>query len=224
MLYHAYELQRSWLNSASAWASINAELLTSRANPFGYTGFGPMAASALDVFAHATAPRDKPAFGIKEIALDGEVHPVEEATVVNRPFGDLKRFRHTGLPESSPRILIVAPMSGHFATLLRDKFRAQLAGEMDCYTHKINDASINIYWRPLTGVQAESIQKAAEQSVAKGMCKHVKERALNAEGQPIFKNHGLTSMMNDFDFENDIAPIYMAMTSADFSVDDLEKN
>lgn len=126
MLYHAYELQRSWLNSASAWASINAELLTSRANPFGYTGFGPMAASALDVFAHATAPRDKPAFGIKEIALDGEVHPVEEATVVNRPFGDLKRFRHTGLPESSPRILIVAPMSGHFATLLRDTVERML--------------------------------------------------------------------------------------------------
>ncbi|TNE59348.1 MAG: polyhydroxyalkanoate depolymerase [Sphingomonadales bacterium] len=119
MLYHAYEMQRSWLNSASAWASINAELLSNPANPLSYLGLGSMASSALEVFAHATAPRDKPAFGITEIELDGTIHPVEEATVVNKPFGDLKRFRHTGLPESSPRLLIVAPMSGHYATLLR---------------------------------------------------------------------------------------------------------
>jgi len=94
-------------------------MLTNPANPFGYAGVGPMTASALEVFAHATAQRDKPAFGIKEITIDGTAHPVEEATVVNKPFGDLKRFRHTGLPETSPRIMIVAPMSGHYATLLR---------------------------------------------------------------------------------------------------------
>ncbi|QUL37108.1 polyhydroxyalkanoate depolymerase [Erythrobacter sp. JK5] len=119
MLYQAYEIQRSWLNSVSAMASISAEMLTNPANPLGYTGMGPMMANALDVFAHATAHYGKPAFAITEIEKDGEVHPVEEATVVNRPFGDLKRFRHTGLPESSPRLLIVAPMSGHYATLLR---------------------------------------------------------------------------------------------------------
>ncbi|MFL0354996.1 polyhydroxyalkanoate depolymerase [Erythrobacter sp. GH1-10] len=119
MLYHAYELQRSWLNSVSSWASISSEMLSSPANPFGRVGLMPMAANALDVFAHATANYGKPAFCITEVEIDGEIHPVEEATVVNRPFGDLKRFRHTGLPETSPRLLIVAPMSGHYATLLR---------------------------------------------------------------------------------------------------------
>ncbi|ALE17644.1 Intracellular PHB depolymerase [Altererythrobacter epoxidivorans] len=119
VLYHAYELQRSWLNSASAFASIASEMISNPVNPWGYTSLGPITANALEVFAHATASYGKPAFGITEVEVDGKVHPVEEATVMNRPFGDLKRFRHTGLPETSPRLLIVAPMSGHYATLLR---------------------------------------------------------------------------------------------------------
>ena len=55
MLYHAYELQRSWLNSASAFASIGVEMLNNPANPFNYVGpmgymnIGPVAASALDL-------------------------------------------------------------------------------------------------------------------------------------------------------------------------------
>ncbi|MEM1197475.1 MAG: polyhydroxyalkanoate depolymerase [Pseudomonadota bacterium] len=119
MLYQAYELQRNWLNSVSSVASISSEWLSSPANPLGKAGFGALTANALDVLAHATAAYSKPAFGITEIEVDGEMHPVEEASVVTRPFGDLKRFRHTGLPETSPRLLIVAPMSGHYATLLR---------------------------------------------------------------------------------------------------------
>ena len=119
MLYHAYELQRSWLSSASTWASIGAEMLSNPALPFGYTGMGPMTASALQVFAHATATYGKPAWNIETVEADGEDHPVVEATVVNKPFGDLKRFRRADLPEDAPRLLIVAPMSGHYATLLR---------------------------------------------------------------------------------------------------------
>ena len=119
MLYHAYELQRSWLSSASTWASIGAEMLSNPALPFGYMGMGPVAASALDVFAHATATYGKPAWGIETVEAGGHHYPVVEATVVNRPFGDLKRFRREGLPEDAPRLLVVAPMSGHYATLLR---------------------------------------------------------------------------------------------------------
>jgi poly(3-hydroxybutyrate) depolymerase len=119
LLYNAHELQRSWLNAASAWASIGAEMLSNPALPMGYMGLGPMAASALQVFAHATAPRGKPEFGIETVTVDGKIQPVTEAIVVNRPFGDLRRFRHAGLSADAPRLLIVAPMSGHYATLLR---------------------------------------------------------------------------------------------------------
>jgi poly(3-hydroxybutyrate) depolymerase len=130
MLYHAYELQRSWLNSASAMASIGAEMLTNPANPLGYGGIAPLAANALEVFAHATAPYGKPAFGIEEVEIDGRTWSVIEATVLNKPFGDLKRFRLDGIEESDhaprPKMLIVAPMSGHFATLLRGTVRRML--------------------------------------------------------------------------------------------------
>lgn len=125
LLYHAYELQRSWLNSASAFASIGVEMLNNPANPFNYIGpmgymnIGPVAASALEVFAHATASYGKPAWNLEAIEVDGAADSVVEATVVNRPFGDLKEFYRENLPDDAPRMLVVAPMSGHYATLLR---------------------------------------------------------------------------------------------------------
>ncbi|MDD3797646.1 MAG: polyhydroxyalkanoate depolymerase [Novosphingobium sp.] len=120
MLYNAYELQRALLNGASAMASIGAEILSNPRNPLGYLGLGPVAASALDVFAHATAPRGKPAFGIDHVTVDGHHrHAVSESVVATKPFGSLIRFTHTGLAADAPKLLIVAPMSGHFATLLR---------------------------------------------------------------------------------------------------------
>lgn len=119
MLYNAYELQRTMLSSAAAWASVGAELLTNPALPFGYSGVGPVMASALEVFAHATTPRGKPIFDIETVTVGGKVHPVTESIVLRRPFGDLLRFDHPGLAPDAPRLLIVAPMSGHYATLLR---------------------------------------------------------------------------------------------------------
>jgi poly(3-hydroxybutyrate) depolymerase len=125
LLYHAHELQRSWLNSASTFASIGVEMLNNPANPLNYVGpmgymnIGPIAASALEVFAHATATYGKPAWNIEAVDAGGESHPVIESTVVNMPFGDLKEFYREDLPEDAPRLLVVAPMSGHYATLLR---------------------------------------------------------------------------------------------------------
>ncbi len=119
MLYNAYELQRSWLNSASALASVSAEIMNNPMLPIGYFGMGSVVASALEVFAHAAAPRGKPKFKIESVTVDGVAHGVTEAIVLHRPFGNLLRFTHEGLPEDAPRLLIVAPMSGHYATLLR---------------------------------------------------------------------------------------------------------
>ena len=134
MLYHAYELQRSWLNSASAFASIGVEMLNNPANPFNYVGpmgymnIGPVAASALEVFAHATASYGKPAWNLEAIDVDGKPVAIVESTVVNRPFGDLKAFHREDLPEDAPRLLVVAPMSGHYATLLRGTVERMLQG------------------------------------------------------------------------------------------------
>lgn len=118
MLYNAYELQRSMLAGASAMANFSAGLLNNPANPFAYFGGGPILASALEVFAHAAAPRGKPEFGLEHTMIDGKRVAVHEEIVLRKPFGQLKRFVREGV-DGGPKLLIVAPMSGHFATLLR---------------------------------------------------------------------------------------------------------
>ena len=119
MLYDAYEMQRSLLNTASDWASIGAELLSNPALPMGYFGTGPIMASALQVFAHLYEERGKPSFNIDAVEIDGKRRAVRESVVLEKPFGGLRHFRREGLPKDAPKLLIVAPMSGHYATLLR---------------------------------------------------------------------------------------------------------
>ena len=126
MLYDAYEFQRSMLASAGAMANWSAGMLQNPSNPFAYMGGGVMA-SALEVFAHAAAPRGKPEFGLHRTTVDGREVAVHEEIVLRLPFGQLKRFRREGV-EGGPKLLIVAPMSGHFATLLRGTVERMLPG------------------------------------------------------------------------------------------------
>ncbi len=118
MLYNAYEMQRSMLAGASAMADFGASMLQNPANPFAYFGGGPVLGSALEVFAHAAAPRGKPAFGLESTVIDGKTVAIDEQVVLRKPFGQLKRFAREGVT-GGPKLLIVAPMSGHYATLLR---------------------------------------------------------------------------------------------------------
>lgn len=138
MLYSAYEMQRSLLAGASAMANAGAELLANPANPMAYFGGGPIIASALEVFAHAAAPRGKPEFGLVETTVDGKRVAVQEEIALRLPFGQLKHFRREGV-EGQPRLLIVAPMSGHYATLLRGTVERMLPGH-DVYITDWRDA------------------------------------------------------------------------------------
>lgn len=140
MLYDAYEMQRSLLAGASAFANMGAEFLQNPVNPFAYFGGGPILASALDVFAHAAAPRGKPAFGLVQTEVDGRKVVVTEEIVLQKPFGQLKRFAREGV-EGGPRLLIVAPMSGHYATLLRGTVERMLPGH-DVYITDWRDAKL----------------------------------------------------------------------------------
>ncbi len=140
MLYDAYEFQRSWLASASAMATFGANWLKNPSNPFGYLGGGPVMASALEVFAHASASRGKPAFGLDHTIIDGREVAVTEEIVVQKPFGQLKRFAREGVT-GGPKLLIVAPMSGHFATLLRGTVERMLP-VADVYITDWRDAKL----------------------------------------------------------------------------------
>ncbi len=139
MLYNAYEIQRNFLAGASAMATVGAEFLQNPVNPFAYFGGGPVLASALDVFAHASAPRGKPSFGLDTTVIDGRIIPVIEVVEAGKAFGQLRHFVREGAPEGQPKLLIVAPMSGHFATLLRGTVERMLPGH-DVYITDWRDA------------------------------------------------------------------------------------
>ena len=143
MLYQTYELQRSMLAGASAWANWGADLLHNPANPFSHMGGSAEMASALEGFAHASATRGKPAFGLSHTVVDGREVTVREEVVARRPFGQLKHFVRSyedGTPVTGqPRLLIVAPMSGHYATLLRGTVERMLSSA-DVYITDWRDA------------------------------------------------------------------------------------
>ena len=140
MLYDAYEVQRSFLAGASRLAGMGAGWLSNPANPWSYASASPLIAASLEVFSHASAPRGKPEFGLKSTMVDGEEVAVREEVVLRKPFGQLKRFVRAGV-ESGPRLLIVAPMSGHYATLLRGTVERMLPGH-DVYITDWRDAKL----------------------------------------------------------------------------------
>ncbi len=140
MLYDAYEMQRSLLAGASAWANFGVGLLNNPANPFAYFGGGPVLSSALEVFAHAAAPRGKPAFGLDTTVVDGKTVAVTEEVALKKPFGQLKHFVREGVT-GGPKLLIVAPMSGHYATLLRGTVERMLP-KHDVYITDWRDAKL----------------------------------------------------------------------------------
>ncbi|MFN6995221.1 MAG: polyhydroxyalkanoate depolymerase [Aquincola tertiaricarbonis] len=83
------------------------------------------AAAALDVFALAEVTHQRLPFGIHEVLVHGQPAAVEEEVVYATPFATLLHFRKPGIDDQPP-LLIAAPMSGHFATLLRETVRTTL--------------------------------------------------------------------------------------------------
>ena len=128
MLYEAYEMQRSLLAGASAMAELGSGWLAHPANPFARTQLGSMMASGLDVFAHASAPHGKPEFNLPTTRIDGKNVAVVETVEARKPFGQLRHFTRPDAPAGQPKLLIVAPMSGHYATLLRGTVERLLPG------------------------------------------------------------------------------------------------
>ena len=140
MLYDAYEVQRSFLAGASKLAGLGAGWLNNPANPWGYYSMGPVVAASLEVFAHAAAPRGKPEFGLDTVRIGGKDVAVHEEILLRKPFGQLKHFYREGHDEG-PHLLIVAPMSGHYATLLRGTVE-RLLPNCDVYITDWRDAKL----------------------------------------------------------------------------------
>ncbi len=140
MLYDAYEVQRSLMAGASRLAGLGAGWLNNPSNPFSYSSMGPVVAAGLGVFAHASAQRGKPEFGLDNTLVGKKVVAVDEDIVLRKSFGQLKRFRKAGIANQPP-LLIVAPMSGHYATLLRGTVE-RLLPKQDVFITDWRDAKL----------------------------------------------------------------------------------
>jgi len=128
MFYHFYELNHAALQPYRALADAVRLFYTNPLNPFSQTALGRSVAGAAELFERTTRRYSKPVFGLTETKLDFVSVPVREKIVWSRPFCNLIHFERE-LPAGrrpDPKLLIVAPMSGHYATLLRGTVEAFL--------------------------------------------------------------------------------------------------
>ena len=143
MLYHLYELSHAAISPARAAANSTQLFLRNPFNPLSYTNLGRNAAAAAELMERTTRRYKKPTFNIKATTVKGKRVEISEEIVWRKPFCDLIHFKKA-LPEgapSEPRLLMVAPLSGHYATLLRGTVEAMLP-YTDVYITDWHDARL----------------------------------------------------------------------------------
>jgi poly(3-hydroxybutyrate) depolymerase len=126
MLYDAYQAQQDMLAPIRAGASLFSTAL-------GQTWLGPQAnfvlksmSAAAEIVSRAKMIHERPPYAITQAGPDGIARPVAEEITLSLPFGDLVHFRKSQSIRQ-PKVLIVAPMAGHFPTLLRQTAQTMLA-------------------------------------------------------------------------------------------------
>lgn len=126
MLYCAYEMNRTAAMQWRTFANFQGMFYRNAFNPLAQTAGARGIAATCDVFEDLTRRYRKPSFGLESTVCDGEEVAVDERIVKRKPFGQLKHFaRDTARPDD-PQLLVVAPLSGHFSTLLRDTVQTLL--------------------------------------------------------------------------------------------------
>lgn len=139
--YHLYELNHAAVGPLRAAADAARLYFKNPLNPLSHTPFGRSAAATAELFERTTRRYAKPEFGIESVLVHGQRVPVQERVVWSRPFCNLLHFDkpavHNGADQ--PKLLIVAPMSGHYATLLRGTVETMLS-DHDVYVTDWIDA------------------------------------------------------------------------------------
>lgn len=135
MLYQLYEAQRALLSPFAEFASASSKLYNHPLSPFTHTPMAHRVSAGLDLMHRLSKEYEKPEFNITSVDVDGTDVAVQEQVAIEKPFCRLLRFKRftdnleqlTAMKDQ-PTVLIVAPLSGHHATLLRDTVRSMLAG------------------------------------------------------------------------------------------------
>ena len=133
MLYQFYETQRALLSPFAEFASATSKLYNHPLSPFAHTPGAQRVSAGLDLMHRLSKDYEKPPFGITSVKVDGVDVAVQEQVAINKPFCRLLRFKRftddvgvlTRLKDQ-PIVLVVAPLSGHHSTLLRETVRELL--------------------------------------------------------------------------------------------------
>ncbi len=125
MLYHTYEMTHAALAPMRQMARFGREALNSPSNPLANTYGARVGAAGLDMFIKATKRYDKPEFGLDSTEINGTGVPVVEEVALALPFCNLLHFCKPGAAPAQ-KLLIIAPLSGHYATLLRGTVKEML--------------------------------------------------------------------------------------------------
>ena len=141
-MYWLYEMGQAALNPSRAVADATRLFFKNPANPLAHTTYGKSVAAAMELFERSTRRYRRPEWGIDHTVVGGERVPVHITPVWERPFCRLLHFERafSRVPRRpQPKLLIVAPMSGHYPTLLRGTVQTFLPNH-DVYMTEWADA------------------------------------------------------------------------------------
>ena len=133
MLYQLYETQRAMLSPFAEFASASSKLYSHPLSPFAHTPMADRVSAGLDLMHRLSKEYEKPEFNIGTANVGGVDVAVQQQVAMEKPFCRLLRFKRftdnlqaLSQMKEHPTVLIVAPLSGHHSTLLRDTVRALL--------------------------------------------------------------------------------------------------
>ena len=133
MLYQYYEAQRALLSPFSEFASASSKLYNHPLSPFTHMPMATRVSAGLDLMHRLAKEYEKPEFNIHSVSIDGTDVAVQQQVTIEKPFCRLLRFKRftdnlttLGHMKAHPTVLVVAPLSGHHSTLLRETVRELL--------------------------------------------------------------------------------------------------
>jgi len=144
MLYQLHELNRTFLNPLMQWAETSAKLFSDPVSPFAHTPFAQRIAAGYELLYRLGKDYEKPEFQIESTEINGKTVEIIEKVAETKPFCRLIHFRKDLDAKQlaalkQPTVLLVAPLSGHHSTLLRDTVRGLLPNH-DVYITDWTDA------------------------------------------------------------------------------------
>jgi poly(3-hydroxybutyrate) depolymerase len=133
MLYQIYEAQRSLMEPFADFAQAAAKLYSNPLTAFGQNPLAQRVSASYELMYRLWKDYEKPRFGITSVQVEGDEVVIHESVEIDKPFCELRRFKRfsddsatLAAMKAQPTVLIVAPLSGHYATLLRDTVREML--------------------------------------------------------------------------------------------------